>query len=99
MLERLFSGRATGAVAENGWHSIPRSCLSRRSGEPTGTGAAAVAVSRGSGPFGEPKSAAGMGGGDGGYLILSLSSPRQGRGENNLPGADMRLVLQLVHKC
>lgn len=87
------------AVAENGRHSIPRSCLSRSSGAPTETGAAAVAVSHGSGPFGEPKSAAGMGGGGGGYLISSLSPPRQGRGENNLPGADMRLVLQLVHKC
>lgn len=72
--------------------------MSRSAGAPTGTGAAAVAVSHGSGPFGEPKSAAGMGG-NGGYLISSLSPPRQGRGENNLPGADMRLVLQLVHKC
>lgn len=42
VLERLFSGRATGAVAENGRHSIPRSRLSRSSGAPTEMGAVAV---------------------------------------------------------
>lgn len=74
MLERLFSGRATGAVAENGRHSIPRSRLSRSSGAPAETGAAAVAVSHGSGQFGEPKSAAGIGGEWGIFDFVPLSA-------------------------